>query len=121
MLGNDERMQEGMFSYVALEDRIPAIHSLRKVSKVTDLVGKRPAVLSITHKSSTDEDAKFDVIESRHTAPHDRVSRWGIFGPGQVASQPGNFGEIGTKRCRLALVACAVRYQTIKHAGFKLR
>ena len=77
--------------------------------------------LSITHKSSTDEDAKFDVIESRHTAPHDRVSRWGIFGPGQVASQPGNFGETRTKRCRLALVACAVRYQTIRHAGFKLR
>lgn len=38
MRGNDERIQEGMFSYVALEDRIPATHPLRKVRKVTDLV-----------------------------------------------------------------------------------
>lgn len=38
MRGNDERIQEGMFSYMALEDRIPATHPLRKVRKVTDLV-----------------------------------------------------------------------------------
>lgn len=38
MLGNDERIQEGMFSYVALEDRIPGTHPLRKVRKMTDLV-----------------------------------------------------------------------------------
>lgn len=38
MRGNDERLQEGMFSYVALEDRIPATHPLRKIRKVTDLV-----------------------------------------------------------------------------------
>jgi len=29
MRGNDQQLQTGMFSYVALEDRIPADHPLR--------------------------------------------------------------------------------------------
>ena len=37
MLG-DERIQEGMFSYVSLEQRVPADHPLRAVRKLTDIV-----------------------------------------------------------------------------------
>jgi transposase len=34
----DERIQDGMFSYVSLEQRVPADHPLRGVRKVTDAV-----------------------------------------------------------------------------------
>jgi hypothetical protein len=34
----DERVQEGMFSYVSLEQRVPADHPLREVRKLTDTV-----------------------------------------------------------------------------------
>jgi transposase len=34
----DERVQDGMFSYVSLEQRVPADHPLRGVRKVTDAV-----------------------------------------------------------------------------------
>src|ERR1700680_2205494 len=38
MRGDDEQLQTGMFSYVALEDRIPADHPLRGVRKLVDTV-----------------------------------------------------------------------------------
>ncbi len=38
MRGNDDQLQAGMFSYVALEDRIPADHPLRGVRQLTDTV-----------------------------------------------------------------------------------
>ena len=38
MRGNDEQSQSGMFSYVPLEERIPADHPLRAVRKVVDAV-----------------------------------------------------------------------------------
>jgi transposase len=34
----DERIQDGMFSYVSLEQRVPADHPLREVRKLTDTV-----------------------------------------------------------------------------------
>jgi transposase len=34
----DERFQDGMFSYVSLEQRVPSDHPLREVLKVTDIV-----------------------------------------------------------------------------------
>jgi transposase len=34
----DERTQDGMFSYVSLEQRVPADHPLRAVRKLTDAV-----------------------------------------------------------------------------------
>ena len=34
----DERVQEGMFSYVSLEQRVPSDHPLREVRKLTDTV-----------------------------------------------------------------------------------
>src|ERR1700730_1882258 len=34
----DERIQDGMFSYVSLEQRVPADHPLRAVRKLTDAV-----------------------------------------------------------------------------------
>ena len=37
----DERIQDGMFSYVPLEQRVPADHPLREVRKVTDAVLRR--------------------------------------------------------------------------------
>jgi hypothetical protein len=34
----DERIQDGMFSYVRLEQRVPEDHPLRAVRKLTDQV-----------------------------------------------------------------------------------
>ncbi|MDG7000346.1 MAG: transposase, partial [Nitrososphaerota archaeon] len=34
----DERFQDGMFSYVSLEQRVPSDHPLRAVRKLTDVV-----------------------------------------------------------------------------------
>jgi hypothetical protein len=34
----DERIQDGMFSYVSLEQRVPGDHPLRAVRKLTDAV-----------------------------------------------------------------------------------
>ncbi|MGI0134254.1 MAG: IS5-like element ISCARN71 family transposase, partial [Candidatus Micrarchaeaceae archaeon] len=34
----DERFQDGMFSYVSLEQRVPEDHPLRAVRKLTDTV-----------------------------------------------------------------------------------
>ena len=38
MRGDDQQLQTGMFSYVALEDRIPADHPLRGVRKLVEAV-----------------------------------------------------------------------------------
>jgi transposase len=38
MRGDDQQLQTGMFSYVSLEDRIPAEHPLRGVRKLVDAV-----------------------------------------------------------------------------------
>src|SRR6516165_7170425 len=38
MRGDDQQLQTGMFSYVALEERIPADHPLRGVRKLVDMV-----------------------------------------------------------------------------------
>ena len=38
IMRGDERIQDGMFSYVSLEQRVPADHPLRGVRKVTDAV-----------------------------------------------------------------------------------
>jgi len=38
MRGDDQQQQTGMFSYVALEERIPADHPLRAVRKLVDVV-----------------------------------------------------------------------------------
>jgi hypothetical protein len=37
-MGGDERVQDGMFSYVSLERRVPADHLLRGVRELTDTV-----------------------------------------------------------------------------------
>lgn len=38
MRGNDDQLQSGMFSYVSLEERIPATHPLRGVRQLADAV-----------------------------------------------------------------------------------
>src|SRR5215468_4728743 len=38
MRGNDDQLQSGMFSYVSLEERIPATHPLRTVRQLVDAV-----------------------------------------------------------------------------------
>jgi transposase len=45
MRGDDERLQTGMFSYVALEERIPKSHPLRGIRALVDevLKGMSPA------------------------------------------------------------------------------
>ncbi len=34
----DERVQDGMFSYVTLEQRVPQDHPLREIRRLTDVV-----------------------------------------------------------------------------------
>ena len=34
----DERFQDGMFSYVSLEQRVPAVHPVREIRRLTDAV-----------------------------------------------------------------------------------
>jgi hypothetical protein len=46
----------------------------------------RLADLSITHKSSADYDAQFDVGETSYTAPHNGVAGWWVLRAGQIAS-----------------------------------
>lgn len=38
MRGNDDQPQSGMFSYVSLEERVPADHPLRAIRKLADQV-----------------------------------------------------------------------------------
>jgi len=38
MRGDDQQLQSGIFSYVALEDRIPLDHPLRAIRKLVDQV-----------------------------------------------------------------------------------
>ena len=38
MRGDDQQLQSGIFSYVALEDRIPEAHPLRAIRKLVDQV-----------------------------------------------------------------------------------
>ena len=40
MRGDDEQLQAGMFSYIALEDRIPKKHPLRGIRQLVDEVLK---------------------------------------------------------------------------------
>jgi len=40
MRGDDQQLQSGVFSYVALEDRIPADHALRGVRKLVDVLAE---------------------------------------------------------------------------------
>jgi len=55
---------------------------------------KRTASLSITHNLSAQDEAELDVCEACKSPPHDGVSWWRVFGSGQVASEPGELGEI---------------------------
>jgi len=53
----DERVQDGMFSYVTLEQRIPQDHPLREIRKQTDVVlrslsGKFDELYADTRRSS---------------------------------------------------------------------
>jgi hypothetical protein len=56
--------------------------------------GKRPVYLSITHNLSAQDEAELDVCEACKSPPHDSVSWWRVFGSSQVASEPGELGEI---------------------------
>jgi transposase len=52
----DERVQDGMFSYVSLERRVPEDHPLRAVRKLTD---------KVLHSL----DAEFDELYAGHGRP----------------------------------------------------
>jgi transposase len=65
MRGNDDQLQSGMFSYVSLDDRIPATHPLRGVRKLAD------AVLT---KMSKDFDGMYAAV-GRPSIPPERLFR----------------------------------------------
>jgi hypothetical protein len=56
----DERVQDGMFSYVTLEQRVPREHPLREIRKLTD---------GVLRSLSTDVDALYSDLGQRSIAP----------------------------------------------------
>jgi len=61
------------------------------------IVGKRSVVLSITHKLSTDDRSQFDVGQTSQASPHDFVAgRW-IVGTSKIATESGEFDQIGSQ------------------------
>jgi transposase len=60
MRGNEQQLQTGMFSYGALEDRIPAEHPLRGVRKLVD---------TVLAKMSKDFDGLYSQVGRRSIAP----------------------------------------------------
>ena len=45
----DERVRDGIFSYVSLEQRVPEDHPLREIRKLTDeVLRKRPVLAGCT-------------------------------------------------------------------------
>ena len=66
-------------------------------------LGKHPVRLSITHKLSTDCGSEFDVYQARQASPHDHVSGWRIVGPGQIAAESRDFGQICGELFRCAV------------------
>src|SRR6202048_5380941 len=56
----DERVQEGMFSYVTLEQRVPREHPLREVRKLTD---------EVLRSLSAEFDALYSDLGRRSIAP----------------------------------------------------
>ena len=62
---------------------------------------KRGFDLSITHKLSTESGSEFDVYQTRQASPHDHVSGWRVVGPGQIAAELRDLGQI----CGECLVA----------------
>ena len=65
MRGNDDQLQAGMFSYVALEDRIPADHPLRGVRGLAD---------EVLHEMSKDFDGLYSAV-GRPSIPPERLFR----------------------------------------------
>jgi hypothetical protein len=61
------------------------------------VTGNAPVSLSITHKFVGEGYAQSDVSETGHSAPHNDVAGWRIVGSGQVASEFGEFGDVGGK------------------------
>ena len=54
--------------------------------------------LSITHIFDLQGGTKGDVVQPGEAAPHDDVARWWILGAGEIAAEPGDFGEIERER-----------------------
>lgn len=65
MRGNDDQLQDGMFSYVSLEERIPAAHPLRGVRKLAD---------SVLAEMSKDFDGMYAKV-GRPSIPPERLFR----------------------------------------------
>ena len=53
-----------------------------------------PAKLSITHIGDLQRGTKGDVVQPGEAAPHDDVARRGILGPGEIAAEPGDLGQV---------------------------
>jgi transposase len=65
MRGNDDQLQPGMFSYVSLEERVPADHPLRAIRKLVDRV---------LHEMSAEFDGLYAVV-GRPSIPPERLFR----------------------------------------------
>jgi hypothetical protein len=47
----------------------------------------RPVTLSITHNFRPDDRAQLDVGQVRQSGPHDRITRRGVIGSGEIPAQ----------------------------------
>src|SRR5258708_30570702 len=65
MRGDDAQLQTGMFSYVAMEDRVPADHPLRQIRKL---------VAHVLRKMSKEFDTFYSAV-GRPSFPPERLFR----------------------------------------------
>ena len=76
----------------------PLIHEIERAFQklqVCEILSKRPNLLPITHKFSSDEESELDVSETGKSIPDELAPWWRIIRTGKVASQPRKLNEVG--------------------------
>ncbi len=64
------------------------------IAEAAQIERKRPLKLSITHKFCTDDNAEFNVDETRESPPYHHVAGWRVIGARKIAAQLRNFGDV---------------------------
>jgi hypothetical protein len=86
----DDNQQDGMFSYVSPEKRVPANHPLRPVRKMVDEILKEMSPQFASHKSFRRKDGQ--------GKPPGRAERWTLRGKSE-RTKPMNRQRIPRRAC----------------------
>jgi hypothetical protein len=82
-------------------------------------LGKRPAVLSITHNFRSDEETQLDIGHSGRTSLHDFIAGGRIARTGEIASKSGDLGQVYGNRFSWWTLRSFVFHQLIEQADFR--